>query len=272
MIKLSNLPIHILETVRSYERENEDIAVFPAKFYMDGYHYYYFEFAPSDEQLIVREDGTVPPIKDVEKVFLNANGHNASIHALATIGESWRKTSTIRNYSKLKRLLKKVEELFRKIELSNDVKQALDSFKRVPDIIIKHQEVIERSVTRGRKDTVDMRKREVVTVEDYKRMRGYQVDMVRSVYWQNEIQFKTADDREKAMDYLASIRSFFNWKAWWLYLCLKPYRQNMYTQEKNPKEYQEMLELEKEIFEDTPIEENEEALYHLKYLRNPRGE
>lgn len=272
MIKLSNLPIHILEAVRSYEKENEDIAVFPAKFYMDGYYYYYFEYAPSDDQLIVREDGTVPPIEDIEKVFLNANGHNASIHALATIGESWRKTSTIRNYTKLKRLLHKVEEMFQEMELSNDVKQALESFKKVPDVIIKHQEVIERSVTRGRKDTVDMRKREVVTVEDYKRMRGYQVDMVRSAYWQNEIQFKTADDREKVMDYLASIRSLSNWKAWWLYQRLKPYRKNMYTQEKNTKEYQEMQELAEEIFEDIPIEENQQALDHLKYLRNPRGE
>lgn len=156
------------------------------------------------------------------------------------------------------------------MEPTEDVKQALETFMKVPDVIIKHQRVINQSVENGRKATVEMRKREIVTVEDYKQMRGYQVDMVRSAYWQNEIQFKTADEREKVMDYLASIRSLSNWRVLWLYHRLKPYQQYMYTKEKNPKEFQEMQDLAEEIFKDIPIEENPQALEHIKYLRNPR--
>ncbi len=98
----------------------------------------------------------------------------------------------------LKKILEKVRGIFREMEPTEDVKQALETFMKVPDVIIKHQRVINQSVENGRKATVEMRKREIVTVEDYKQMRGYQVDMVRSAYWQNEIQFKTADERERS--------------------------------------------------------------------------
>ncbi|MFD1407739.1 hypothetical protein ACFQ49_06145 [Kroppenstedtia eburnea] len=269
MIKLSNLPKHIMKAAKSYEKENETFDVFPAKFLIDNVFYYYIDFVPTFAQLIIREDGVVPPIKEIKKVYLHANGYNASIHALATIGESWRKSSKIKNYTKLKRLLEKVENVLRGMEPPDEVVQALASFKKVPDVIIQHQKVINQSVNKGRKATVAMRKREVVTVEHYIQMRGYQVDAVRSGYWQNEIQFKTADEREKVMDYLASTRSLSNWKIEWLYHRLKPYQQYMYTKEKNPKEYQEMQELAEEIFEDIPIEENPQALEHIKYLRNP---
>lgn len=270
MIKLSNLPDQIMKVAKSYEKENETFDVFPAKFLIDNTFYYYIDFVPTFAQLIIREDGTVPPIKEIEKVYLYANGYNASIHSLGTIGEKWRKTYTIKNYYMLKKILEKVRGIFREMEPTEDVKQALETFMKVPDVIIKHQRVINQSVENGRKATVEMRKREIVTVEDYKQMRGYQVDMVRSAYWQNEIQFKTADEREKVMDYLASIRSLSNWRVLWLYHRLKPYQQYMYTKEKNPKEFQEMQDLAEEIFKDIPIEENPQALEHIKYLRNPR--
>ncbi|SMO80399.1 hypothetical protein [Melghirimyces algeriensis] len=270
MIKLSNLPMHILEMAKRYEKKGENMEVFPAKMVMDGKSYYYFCYPPSWGQLIVREDGVVPPVEEIKKVFIYSNGFNASVDALGTGGESLRKRS-MKKYTQLQTLLKKVEQLFQDIEAPDDVQESLASFQKAPDVIIKHQEVIERSVNSARKLTVDTRKRGVVTLEeDYPKMRGYQVEMVRSAYWQNMIQFRTAADREKVMEYLASIRSLSNWKAWWLYLQLKTYQKNMYTQAKNPKEYQEFQELGEEIFEDIPLGENKELLEEVQYLRNPR--
>lgn len=270
MIKLSNLPMHIFEVAKHYEKENENMEVFPAKMMMDGKSYYYFFYPPFGQLIVREEDGVAPPVEEIKKIFIYCHGFNASVHTLATTGESWRKRS-MKKYNKLKVLLQKVEQLFQDIEAPDDAQQALASFQKAPDVIIKHQEVIERSVNSARKLTVDTRKRGVVTLEeDYPKMRGYQVEMVRSAYWQNMIQFQTAVDRETVMDYLASIRSLSNWKAWWLYLQLKTYQKNMYTQEKNPKEYQEFQELGEEIFEDIPLGENKELLEEVQYLRNPR--
>ena len=268
MIKLSNLPQKIFEVAKRYEQKGENLEVFPAKFFIDGQLYYYFHYNPSQKELIIKENGEVPPVHSIEKVFCYANGFNASIHAMATIGEKWRKSGMGRKYARLKRLLSKVEKF---IESGpEDVRWAFTSFQKVPDVIIKHQKVIERSVNQARRETVEMRKREIVTEDDYKRMRGYQEDTARSGFWQTDIQFKTAADREKVMDYLSSIKSITNWKAWWYYLQLKPYQKMMYTKEKNPKEYEEMQELSEEIFEDVPIEENPEVLDLIKNLRNPR--
>jgi len=218
--------------------------------------------------LIIGESGEVPSIDEAKKPFLYGNGINTSVHALSTIGEKWRKSGMGRNYTGLKRLLSKLEKVIE--NGPEDVKQAFISFQKVPDVIIKHQKVIEKSVNEARQLTIDTRNREIVTVDDYKKMRGYQEDMVRSAYWQNDVQFKTAADREKVMDYLSSIKSITNWKAWWYYFQLKPYQKMMYTKEKNPKEYEEMQELSEEIFEDVPIEENPEVLDLIKNLRSPR--
>src|SRR5690606_30848107 len=268
MIKLKNLPQNIFEVAKSYEQKGENMEVFPAKLHIEGKYYYYFAFTPSPYELVIGEKGDVPTVDEVKKAFLLGNGYNTSVIQLSTIGEKWRKSGMGRNYARLKRLLSKVEKF---IESGpEDVKRAFTSFQKVPDVIIKHQKVIERSVNQARRETVEMRKREIVTEDDYKRMRGYQEDTARSGFWQTDIQFKTAADREKVMDYLSSIKSITNWKAWWYYLQLKPYQKMMYTKEKNPKEYEEMQELSEEIFEDVPIEENPEVLDLIKNLRSPR--
>ncbi len=61
------------------KRKMKHLMFFPAKFLIDNTFYYYIDFVSTFE-INIREDGTVPPIKEIEKVYLYANGYNASIH------------------------------------------------------------------------------------------------------------------------------------------------------------------------------------------------
>jgi len=269
MIRPHNLDPKIREVVERYTKEEEEWDVFPAKFRIDGAHYYYFAFDPSADQLVVREDGAVLPVSQIRKVALIANGFNTSIEALANYGESWASKPIVSIYKRYIRVLKRIKKYA--INIPSELKKELDQMISLSEEVIDHQITIRKSVNAGRKLTVETRNREVVTEEDFMKMRGYQMDMGRSGFRQNEIELETSEARERLINYLESQVSWKNWRLWFPYKELKYHDQRMYSKKRDPEEVKIMEEIRKEIYKDISIEQHPEADKYLACLRNPRS-
>lgn len=268
MIRPHNLDPKIRKVVERYTKEEEKWDVFPAKFFVDGAHYYYFAFDPAAEQMIIRDDGAVLPVSQIRKVALIANGYNTSIEALANYGERWAAKPIVSIYRGYIRALKRIKRYA--VNMPSELKKELDQMISLSKEVIDHQINIRKAVNAGGKLTVKTRKREIVTIEDFKKMRSYQLEVGRSAFRQNEIELETSEARERLINYLESEVS---WRKWWLlfaYRELKYHDQRMYSKKRDPEEVKIMEELRKEIYNDYPIEQHPEADKYLACLRNPK--
>ena len=271
MIRPHNLSPHIRDVAIRYQKAGEKFDVFPSKFLISGQLYYYIAYSPAKEQLVICDDGTVLPLEQIKRVAMIANGYNAAIESITKFGGPWLQSSeSLKNkFKKLQRILEELHKLI-KDQAPQEVLSALDAYMRIPPVMIENQEKIDECVRKGAELGMMTNEREVATEEDYHKMRSYQVGLAHGAYFQNDIQLKTADDRQVVMDYLSSHKSLRNWKIWFIYLLLKPYEYDLISEKNYPKEAKEMKELA-ELFEDVPLEENPVAIKHLDYLRNPRS-
>ncbi|CAM3858374.1 hypothetical protein GCM10009865_52320 [Aeromicrobium ponti] len=267
MIRMHNLPENIKESLKPYYKENETPDVFPAKFNIGGKLYYYFTFAPAEEQLIMENDGTVQRFDVVKEVAVITNSYNVCIETFVNIGSKWIKANRIENYVKLKDILQEIKS---KLDpFPQDVERAYRIFEPVPDKIIENQKVIEESVKKA--DQLWQRGREdlLVTEEDEKEMHGYLVDMIRAQVHQNDIQLQTENERKIIYDYVSSKKGLFNFTALNLARKLKPYEKHMFTS--NSEDAKGWSELRHSVFnDDLEAERQKNAVLVYRKLRNPR--
>lgn len=266
MIRMHNLPDNIKRSLKPYYKDNENPEVFPSKFNIDGEIYYFFNFAPATEQLIMKENGIVPPHQEVQKIDLIATSYNHSIDTIVNIGSKWAKSKKEKNYQKLVTIL---HELKNRLEpIPSNIQNDLESYKLAAENIIKQQEIINHSVENGRKLWQSTNNSELVTEENQKEMRTYIVQMCRAAYRQNEIQLNTEDERNSVWGFVSSKRWPLNIKAWNIYRKLLPYQKNMMKNTMfNTKEAEEIGKL---VEEDLPLEKGKNAQDILDHLRNPR--
>lgn len=267
MIRMHNIPENIKEALKPYYKDGEKPDVFPSKFRIKNELYYYFTFAPAVEQLIMKDDGTVPVLHEIRDVALICNSYNASIETLASIGKKWVQSGTKENYEKLRNILRDAQKTLS--PLPPDVEAAFQSYLRTADQIIDNQNAIQEAVD----DAIIIWDRtnlqELATEQDQIDMRKYIVNMARASYRQNEIQLQTEKDREKVWDFVSSKRWPFNKSGWSIYFKLRAYQKYMMKNTAiNMKEAEEVGKMV--LSEDLPLDQHEIAQEVWEHLRNPR--
>ncbi len=144
MIRMHNIPEHIKEALKPYYKDGEKPDVFPSKFRIKNELYYYFTFAPAVEQLIMKDDGTVPVLHEIRDVALICNSYNDSIESLASIGKKWVQSGKKENYEKLRNILRDAQEMLS--PLPDDVEAAFHSYLNTANQIIENQNAIQEAV------------------------------------------------------------------------------------------------------------------------------
>lgn len=269
MITETSLPPQIKKIVFQYKRPGESYEVFPSMIVVDEKRYFAIVYPPSYGRLIVGEKGEVLPLKEVIKPALIAPAAEAAASSLINFGLKWRKSYSISSFRRLESILQYFIQKFQ-THAPVDVQQAMDVFQKIPDTLLQHQRVIVQCVDEGLNLASETNDREIMTEEDYYRLRKYKNDMVRSAYRQSEIQLRTEKDRKIVLEYLASKISRINLKDWLYYGYLKFHDSRMLSESHFPKEAQETKELADIIFKEVPLEEHEEAPDILEQYRNPK--
>ncbi len=265
MIRMHNLPDHILQALKPYYKKGEIPDVFPSKFSIREKMYYFFTFAPAAEQLIMEESGVVPKHDMVKDVALITTDFNHSIESVAHKGVKWANVRNKENYLKLQTILDDVEAKLGPIPdtSTNDFNTFQDSVStiisyqdRIVDLVKKVMVIWERA-----------QKSELATEEDQIEARVYIVELANVAFKQNEIQIQTEKERNKVFEYVSKEKGMFNLNAWLLYMKLIPYQKFMLKSDYNPK----MEELRKKLStENPPLDQGINVEDILGHLRNPR--
>ena len=268
MIRMHNLPESIKDSLKRYYKKNETPDVFPSKFKIENEMYYYFAFAPAAEQLIIKEDGTVPPFHQVQREALIFNSYNVSIETIINIGNKWVKSNKEENYQKLKIVLKEIKEKLG--PLPSELDSAYEAYFMTAEKILEFQTIINESVKRAKEIWDRTNLEELATEQDQINMRKCIVDMTRAAYRQNEIQLKTEREREQIWKYVSAKRWPFSFVGWNLYIKLMSYQKNM--MKNTPYDVKEANEIGKMVLnDDLPLEQHENAKGVLRNLRNPKS-
>lgn len=265
MYRMNNLPENILQALKPYYQPNEVPDVFPSIFLIKNEKYYFFTFAPAAEQLIMKENGSVPAFEEIKQIALIASNYNHSIESIANIGSKWVKAGRTENYEKLIRLLEEIEEKLG--PLPDGVRTDVMQLKEAAGKILFHQKEIEEAVQKGAALWDRTNAQALVTEEDQQTMRGYMNELGTAQFKQNEIQIETQEQRERIDQFLSSRKSIFHLKAMSLYNGFKPYKKFMMNSN-------ESIEMEnvRQMMENAngPLEQGEGAADFLAHLRNPK--
>ena len=265
MIRMHNLPDHILQALKPYYKKGEIPDVFPSKFSIRGKMYYFFTFAPAAEQLVMEESGIVPKHDMVKEVALITTDFNHSIESVAHKGVKWANVSNKENYLKLQTILDDVEGKLGPIPdtLTNDFNTIKDSVSaiinyqdRIVDLVKKVMLIWERT-----------QKSELATEEDQIEARGYIAELANVAFKQNEIQMQTEKERSKVFEYVSKKKGMFNLSAWLLYVKLIPYQKFMLKSDYSPKMEELRIMLSTGI---QPLNQGINVEDILGHLRNPR--
>ncbi|MBH0171681.1 hypothetical protein [Fictibacillus sp. 18YEL24] len=266
MLTVEKLPTHIKEVAENHQKRDIRYHVFPSMFLIEDEKYYLFMYEPTKEQLIIREDGKVLTKEHIKKPFLYALAYNSSIENISNIGGEWVEARTIQRYKKLNSILNSIENII-KGNAPAHISKSLIKLKDASRIIIQEQENINRCVEDGLALTINTNDSELVTMDEYFRMRKYVLGMVRAAYKQNEIQLETEEERSEIFKYLSQNKLSFGLRLLPLYFQFAPYKKLMRTSDSYGSD--KMENIKKLIAKDVDIEKDIEALNLLKLTRNP---
>lgn len=267
MITTGNLPDHIVKAVRQHLKSGETFDVFPAKFSIDNNSYYYFTFAPAREQLIMRDDGIVPPLHDIKKAALVAEAYNTSIETIAKHGFQWVKSDTKKIYGSVHQLFLETKDMLG-TKVPDAIEQSFEACLYAAKEIVEEQKKIEDAVERAIRLGDSTNQKEVATEDDRNQMRQYVTQMGWAAFRQNEIQLETEVDRERVMEYLAS-NKLSSPKLFFKYVKLNKMTKRMLTGDTREGQRIDEVRRQIEVLEAESLEESAEANEYFAKLRNP---
>ena len=262
------VPNRVVQTVKQYKRGKETYYFLPFNLEYKDEIYYCVQYEPTEQILVVREDGTVPYYDEAKKVIeLSARvaGANAALNIRA---EHLLRTRTIQTYRHILSLLEKIEKEL-KDRLSTEIREDLETFRQVSKYQIEKRREMEDAIAKGRKVIEKVFQEFRVTQEDIIMMDKYQLQLVQAMYDRNQAQLRSFEKRERLMR--ALVRYIPPWKilTWMRYLMLLFYHRNMLNWIR-PEDKREIKEIEKALrgeYMDSDIAK----LYKLKRsARNPR--
>ncbi|TDQ37755.1 hypothetical protein [Aureibacillus halotolerans] len=140
LVQSVKIPQAVVEASKPFETQNESLLLTIPKISHGGTEFYYLAFAPKlEEQIIVAEDGKIPPVEKVEHVCMIANIYMKSLTDIREIGYLWAREKRIKQFKETKEKLHKIKNATK----NNDVIAACSSLiKTCEAIIVTHKELI----------------------------------------------------------------------------------------------------------------------------------
>ena len=160
--------------------------------------YYCVQYEPTEQILVVREDGTVPYYDEAKKVIELAARVAAANAALNIRAEHLLRTRTIQTYRHILSLLEKIEKEL-KDRLSPEIREDLETFRQVSKYQIEKRREMEDAIARGREVLEKVFQEFRVTEEDIKEMRKLQLQLGKAMYDRNQAQLRSFEKRERLM-------------------------------------------------------------------------
>jgi hypothetical protein len=262
------VPNRVVQTVKQYKRGKETYYFLPFNLEYKDEIYYCVQYEPTEQILVVREDGTVPYYDEAKKVIELSARVAAANAALNIRAEHLLRTRTIQTYRHILSLLEKIEKEL-KDRLSTEIREDLETFRQVSKYQIEKRREMEDAIARGREVLEKVFQEFRVTEEDIKEMRKLQLQLGKAMYDRNQAQLRSFEKRERLMR--ALIFRIPPWKilTWMRYLILLFYHRNMMNRirPEDKKPIQEMERAFRGEYTDSDI-----AILHKmkRSARNPK--
>ena len=133
------VPQRILEIVKQNRAHDRDqYGVLPIIIEHEDKHYFYAHYKTSDRYLVIREDGQIPSLKEIEPVIIMAASFVSYSNAFYVIGDQWVKEKTIKTYRRIQRLLDTLEKGLQH-RLTEEQRDLLNEFRQTAQTVIDWQ-------------------------------------------------------------------------------------------------------------------------------------
>ncbi|PTX46632.1 hypothetical protein C8P63_1583 [Melghirimyces profundicolus] len=264
-----SLPSHIQERIQEYQQQGERYVHFFCKIKYEEEYYFYLQYTPDQDGLVIREDGQVPPKSEVKPVFFIAKSTDAIAQDISKIGKQWA-GRTIRTHEKVLRLLEKVDQALRD-QMPPDIVEDLEAFYRVPKTFIKQQQRIKEAYQKGMKIINQLSETKICTAESRETLDKYDMQMVKGSYLKNYVQIQTYEARKRLIDYIDSKVSISEFGLWWTVQRLKRLNNKMADRWKLGDEFMEFIEKNHDnIMRGERSEEDKKKMEDMfRNIRNP---
>ena len=267
MITEKTLPQEIKEIALRYKEDNDKLDVFLVKLVVDDFGHYVIRYLPSMTSLVIREDGEVLPFNQAVKLVMISVTVDRTADLLQN-GLRWKKDKKV--FEGIKNTVKYFVNKYQK-DASARVQQAMKVFMELPDKIIEHQYMLEKSGCEGIQYMKSLGRRGVVTEDELDQIKKYRNDVLRHIYLQSEVQFQTEEDRNVVLRYLDSKISPWNMFDRPVYWYLKLQNRNLLSRKRFSNQLREMEKIRKIVFDDAPLVDEEEKQQILNRCKNPRS-
>jgi len=259
MMKQKDLPIGVRESLKRFVKGNERIDIFPAKILYEGSWYYYILFPESDDHIIIRDDGVVPTLSQIEEVLMMGNATDTFAEKILVTGGKWVRRQTNQAYKRLLLILKRIWDKYHH-DLSEEMKQDYKEYMAVPEKILEKQKEIEVIVLEKAPVIINrIINQGILTHELYQQLFRYHNDMVKAGYLKNQILLDTQEQRNKVLGYLKKTIPF-------RHLRMKMYYWDMRFNKDDQKTMEEL----KVVLKDRDLKDFPGYQDRIDHCRNPR--
>lgn len=265
------VPQRILEIVKENQaRSGEQYAVLPVIIEHENKHYFYVHYEVSNRYLVIRKDGQIPSLKEIEPVIIMAASFVSFSNVFHVIGEQWVKDKTIRNYQRIQRLLDTLEKGLQH-RLTEEQRDLLNEFRQTAQTVIDWQRELERVVAEGKKGVEKIRYK-IGSARDYEQLDQLQRRLEKCVYEQIQVQLDTSEKRKRLIKSLRKSIPLFSIRLWFAFYELKIHHQKMLDWSKmDMEEINDMEIVKKRIIDGEWAPESHQVLKKIKAaVINPR--
>lgn len=206
-------PPEVMRVIERYQKPGDTPEIFPCFIKYEGKKYVDLRYLPSDTFLIVKADGVVPSFEEAKPILeftSNMSGLNRIVY---TTVEEFVKSKTIRLYTRLLKVLDKIDQNLRH-QMPREIETALDTFIQVAQQAIYYQKEIEKYYKLSDELICETERRQLITSKDRQKLNDYTTKVGESVKSQNFIQLESYDQRKKFMKYLVK-RVILRPDLWW---------------------------------------------------------
>ena len=264
------VPQRILEIVKQNRAHDRDqYGVLPIIIEHEDKHYFYAHYKTSDRYLVIREDGQIPSLKEIEPVIIMAASFVSYSNAFYVIGDQWVKEKTIKTYRRIQRLLDTLEKGLQH-RLTEEQRDLLNDFRQTAQTVIDWQLELEYVVSEGKKGIEKIRFK-VGSTQDRERLDQLQRQLGKCFYEQNQIQLNTYESRHRFIKIIRKSIPISSVRLWFSYYELKMHHQRMLNWSKMDAEEIRATEIVRKRIDGERDPESHKALKEIKAaVINPR--
>lgn len=258
-----------LEVINHFDIKDENYGLVPYLLKYEDQIYYYVHYKTSDRYLVVRKDGQISPLKEIEPVIIMAASFVSYSNAFYVIGDEWIKAKTIKVYRRIQELLDTLEKGLHS-RLTKEQRNLLNEFRKTVQTVIDWQQELECVVEEGKKG-MDKITYNIATMQDRERLEQLQRRLGECFYEQNQVQLDTYEKRQQLVKSLRKTIPLPSIYLWFTYLELKKHHQKMLNWSKMDAEEIQDTEIVKRRIEGEWDPDSYKVLKKIKsHAINPR--